>query len=348
MNKGRTARAGAVLAGAALALVGAATGTAAAHGTMGEPVSRIAACYAEGPENPQSEVCKRLVEENGAQALYDWNEVNIPDADGRHREIIPDGELCSAGREKYSGLDDPGAWETTALPSGGEYTFSYTASAPHKGYFELYVTKDGWSQDQELTWDALEDEPFLRVDQPEVVDGAYQLTGRLPEGKSGQHLIYAVWQRTDSPEAFYSCSDVEFGGEGTGTSSSEGAGEPFAPEEHGDHGEHGGHADGTAGGTGSGEEAQLASGADSGGTSGTGDADPTPADEAAPPASGESGGSSEEDGPGQTAADGSSESLPVTGSALTGLFLAAAGAIAVGATAIAIGRKRRSAGAHRS
>ena len=338
MTTGHTARAGVVLAGAALALAGPATGTAAAHGTMGEPVSRIASCYEEGPESPQSDVCKQLVEENGSQALYDWNEVNIPDADGRHREIIPDGQLCSAGREKYSGLDNPGAWETTALPSGGEYTFSYTASAPHKGYFELYVTKDGWSQDQELTWDALEDEPFLRVDQPEVVDGAYRLTGPLPEDKSGQHLIYAVWQRTDSPEAFYSCSDVEFGGEGSG--------ESFAPEDHGAHGEaHGDHSDRAEGvgsgseDTGSGEEAQLASGSEDSGAGGDrveGDgAEGDGAEEAGPAASD------------QAASGGSEDSLPVTGSALTGLFLAAAGATAAGAAAIAVSRRRRSAGAHR-
>ncbi|MBM7865141.1 hypothetical protein JOD27_008998, partial [Lentzea nigeriaca] len=30
--------------------------------------------------------------------------------------------------------------------------------------------------------------------------------------KSGRHIIYSLWQRSDSPEAFYSCSDVQFGG----------------------------------------------------------------------------------------------------------------------------------------
>ncbi|WP_328796398.1 lytic polysaccharide monooxygenase [Halosaccharopolyspora lacisalsi] len=28
--------------------------------------------------------------------------------------------------------------------------------------------------------------------------------------KSGRHIIYSVWQRSDSPEAFYNCSDVLF------------------------------------------------------------------------------------------------------------------------------------------
>ena len=36
----------------------------------------------------------------------------------------------------------------------------------------------------------------------------------FPQDKSGEHLIYAVWQRDDSPEAFYTCMDVEFTGGG--------------------------------------------------------------------------------------------------------------------------------------
>ncbi len=32
-----------------------------------------------------------------------------------------------------------------------------------------------------------------------------------PSGKSGRHIIYSIWQRSDSPEAFYNCVDVNFG-----------------------------------------------------------------------------------------------------------------------------------------
>ncbi len=34
----------------------------------------------------------------------------------------------------------------------------------------------------------------------------------LPQGKTGKHVIYNVWQRSDSPEAFYACIDVSFSG----------------------------------------------------------------------------------------------------------------------------------------
>jgi chitin-binding protein len=85
------------------------SGPAAAHGSLTDPVGRAAACHAEGPENPRSAACKALVAAGGTQPLYDWNEVNTGDAAGRHREIIPDGKLCSAGRDKYRGLDLPRA-----------------------------------------------------------------------------------------------------------------------------------------------------------------------------------------------------------------------------------------------
>jgi len=49
---------------------------------------------------------------------------------------------------------------------------------------------------------------------PAGPDQRYRLSAPLPKGKSGQHVIYAVWQRSDSAEAFYSCSDVKFGDSG--------------------------------------------------------------------------------------------------------------------------------------
>lgn len=220
MSVRRKAAATAVLGVVPLALTGLTATPAHAHGSMSDPVSRVAACYAEGPESPQSAACKAAVAASGTQALYDWNEVNIGDAAGRHREIIPDGKLCSAGRDKYKGLDLARAdWPSSPLNSG-PHTFRYTATAPHKGSFALYLTKDGYDPAEPLAWADLESEPFAEVTDPKLEDGAYVFDGTVPE-KSGRHLIYSVWQRSDSPEAFYTCSDVTFGGSGGGGGSSQ-------------------------------------------------------------------------------------------------------------------------------
>ncbi|MBF6050234.1 LPXTG cell wall anchor domain-containing protein [Streptomyces sp. NRRL B-1677] len=194
-----------------VALTGLAAGPAAAHGSMTDPVSRVSACFAEGPEHPRSAACKAMVAAGGTQPLYDWNEVNIGTAAGRHRQIIPDGKLCSAGRDKYKGLDAARAdWPGTKLAPGG-HTFTYRATAAHRGTFELYVTKDGYDPRKPLKWSDLEAKPFAKVTNPALKNGSYVFDGTVPK-KSGRHLIYSIWQRSDSPEAFYTCSDVDFGG----------------------------------------------------------------------------------------------------------------------------------------
>ncbi|WP_165988764.1 lytic polysaccharide monooxygenase [Streptomyces sp. YIM 98790] len=193
----------------------------AAHGTMDDPISRARLCFVEGPEAPRSAACEDAVALGGTQAFYDWNEVSLADAAGRHRELIPDGKLCSAGREKYAGLDQARAdWPATEL-RGGSHTFRYTATAPHRGGFEVYLTRPGYDPSQPLRWPDLE--LLGQVDDPQPAEGAYVFTMDVPE-RQGRHLIYTIWQRTDSPEAFYSCSDVVFGGWGGGTGGSGGGG----------------------------------------------------------------------------------------------------------------------------
>ena len=336
MRSGRILRSAAVLTAAPVAVAGLAMAPASAHGTLGNPISRIAACFEEGPENPQSEACRQLVAENGTQPLYDWNEVNIADAAGRHQEVIPDGELCSAGRDKYSGLDNPGEWRSTEMPSGGEFTFEYSVTAPHRGAIEYYVTTDDWDPTTPLTWAELEPEPFAVHQDPVAENGTYSITADLPQ-KSGQHLVYTIWQRSDSPEAFYTCSDVTFGAGGTptttGAADDGGFEAPASEEGHGaDHADHA--VENTSDEAGA-ESTENGTGAEEG-ADGTGDESAAETDTAeeeldASPAAAHS----DHDG-GQAEA-----ALPRTGSAVTGLFVAALALMASGAGAIHLARRRR-------
>ena len=66
------------------------TTVASAHGTMSDPASRVYTCKNEGPENPKSDACKAAVAAGGTQAFYDWNEVSLLDAGGRHRVVAVD------------------------------------------------------------------------------------------------------------------------------------------------------------------------------------------------------------------------------------------------------------------
>lgn len=198
---------------APLALTALAGSPAAAHGSMGSPVSRVAQCYAEGPESPRSSACRAAVAAGGTQALYDWNGIRIGDANGRHQELIPDGRLCSAGNDEFKGLDLARAdWPATSVRSGS-YTFEYRVTAPHKGTFTVYLTKPGYDPAKPPAWDDLDlSHPVATATDPVASGGFYRFSGTLPE-RSGRQLLYAIWQRSDSPEAFYSCSDVTFGGD---------------------------------------------------------------------------------------------------------------------------------------
>ncbi|KIE27021.1 chitin-binding protein [Streptomyces sp. MUSC 125] len=202
----------AVLGLVPLTLTVLAAAPAAAHGSMGDPVSRVVQCYAEGPESPASAACRAAVAAGGTQALYDWNGIRIGDAGGRHRHLIPDGRLCSAGNEEFKGLDLARAdWPATSVHSG-RYTFKYRVTASHKGTFHVYLTKPGYDPTKPLAWSDLDlEHPVATATDPVGSGGFYTFPGTLP-GRSGRQLLYAVWQRSDSPEAFYSCSDVDFGG----------------------------------------------------------------------------------------------------------------------------------------
>jgi chitin-binding protein len=195
---------------------------ALAHGTMQSPASRTYACYQNGltstneikPTNP---ACIAAVAAGGTQPLYDWYGVLNSTGAGRTVGYIPDGKLCSGDNPKYAAYDVPSLdWPTSTVTPGAQFDFVYGAWVPHPGGFRLYVTKDGWDPTQPLTWAEMEDQPFLTADpEPAVSDGAYRFSGRLPANKTGRHIIYSVWFRSDSQETFYGCSDVIFSGTGS-------------------------------------------------------------------------------------------------------------------------------------
>ena len=181
---------------------------AAAHGAPTAPLSRAAACGPEGGYAPMP-ACRAAVA--AGAAVREWDNIRVARVDGRDRERIPDGELCSGGLSAYRGLDLPRAdWPATEVSAGGRFTFRYRATIPHKGTFRLYVTVDSYHPGKRLTWADLEPRPFLAVTDPPLRDGAFRIPGRLPSGRSGRHLIYVIWQNSDTQDTYYSCSDVVF------------------------------------------------------------------------------------------------------------------------------------------
>jgi predicted carbohydrate-binding protein with CBM5 and CBM33 domain len=192
---------------------------ALAHGTPTAPASRTYQCYVDGlwsggDINPRNPACVNAVAVGGKQPIWDFYGVLRSDGAGRTVGFIPDGQLCSGGFTKYAGFDIMrDDWPVTHLTSGGKFTVHYNAWATHPGTFRLYVTKPGFNPTAAFGWNNLESTPFntWTETQPNG-NGEYYWDATLPSGLSGRHIIYSVWQRSDSNETFYGCSDVVFDG----------------------------------------------------------------------------------------------------------------------------------------
>jgi chitin-binding protein len=182
-----------------------------AHGATATPVSRAVACAPDAGRTARSAACKAAVAANGGNGFDKWDNVRVPDVRGRDREVIPDGRLCSGGLDAFRGLDLARSdWPATTLTSGDRFTFRYRQRIPHRGTFRLYVTKSGYNPTRALRWSDIAAKPFLSVTDPPMRDDAYVFAGRLPQGRTGRQVILTIWQNSDTPDTYYSCSDVVF------------------------------------------------------------------------------------------------------------------------------------------
>ncbi|GAA3740579.1 lytic polysaccharide monooxygenase [Micromonospora maritima] len=211
-----TRRALAALAAVAATLLSTAA-PASAHGAPTSPMSRAAACGPEGGR-AQTPACRAAIA--AGAAVREWDNIRVARIDGRDRERIPDGELCSGGLSAYRGLDLPRTdWPATTLTPGARHTFRYRTTIPHEGTFRFYVTTRSYAPDRRLTWADVEEKPFLEVTDPPIRAGAYEMPGRLPTGRTGRHVIYVIWQNSSTQDTYYSCSDVIFRAAGSGSGS---------------------------------------------------------------------------------------------------------------------------------
>ncbi|WP_433044282.1 lytic polysaccharide monooxygenase [Dactylosporangium sp. CS-033363] len=198
-----------------------APGAAHAHGVAMAPGSRTYLCYVDGLQStgqiiPTNPACADAVAQGGQQPLYDWFGVLRSDAGGRTTGFINDGEICGAGTTKYAAYNAARTdWPTTHLTAGSTIQLRYSNWAAHPGTFHMYITKNGFDPTSPLKWSDLES--FWSTTDPPQSGGPgalnyYYWNTTLPTGKSGRHILYIQWVRSDSQENFFSCSDVVFDG----------------------------------------------------------------------------------------------------------------------------------------
>ncbi|MCZ4510701.1 lytic polysaccharide monooxygenase [Streptomyces sp. ActVer] len=199
-------RTAALLGTAPLLLAVWAAGPAAAHGAPTDPVSRVLAC-SPGGQQSQSAACRAAV----SSGIAAFDNLRLAGVNGRDRQVVPDGKLCSGGIAAYRGLDLARAdWPSTRLTGGANMTLTYRSTIPHTGSFKLFLTKEGYDPTKPLTWSDLPSQPFAAATDPALVNGAYRIKAKLPSDRTGRHLLYTIWQNTSTPDTYYSCSDVVF------------------------------------------------------------------------------------------------------------------------------------------
>lgn len=169
------------------------------HGWTNSPVSRAKLCQQGAVRN-----CGAI----------QWEPQSVEGPKGFPAAGPADGVLCSAGLAQFHELDDQrgGAWPATQLQGGQGFTFTWHLTAPHStADFSYYMTKQGWNPSQPLTRSALDLTPFLTVklNGTRPPNGVSH-PGTIPTGRSGRHMILAVWTIADTGNAFYQCSDVNF------------------------------------------------------------------------------------------------------------------------------------------
>ncbi|MER8231946.1 lytic polysaccharide monooxygenase [Streptomyces sp. NPDC101490] len=175
------------------------TGSAGSHGYTDAPISRQKLCANGTVTN-----CGNI----------QWEPQSVEGSKGFPSGGPADSKICSGGLSQFAQLDDPrnGAWPATQLTAGQSYSFRWQFTARHATTdFKYYITKNGWNPNQKLTRAALDPQPFLTVpynnQQP---PSTLSHSGTIPAGKTGRHLILAVWTIADTGNAFYACSDVKF------------------------------------------------------------------------------------------------------------------------------------------
>ncbi|WP_229913528.1 lytic polysaccharide monooxygenase auxiliary activity family 9 protein [Streptomyces capitiformicae] len=194
---------------APLLLTAVAVSPAAAHGAPTDPVSRVSACSPEG-DSQGSAACEAAIAANGAPFTA-WDNMRIAGVNGRDREVVPDGQLCSGGLAPYKGLDLARAdWPSARLSPGSTLNLTYRTTIPHTGTFKLFLTKPGYDPTEPLEWSDLPEEPFASITDPTLRDGSYRFSAKLPADRSGRHVLYTIWQNTSTVDTYYSCSDVVF------------------------------------------------------------------------------------------------------------------------------------------
>ncbi len=170
---------------------------ASAHGYINNPSSR-------------ADLCAKGTNKNCGLIIYE--PYSLEAAKGFPAAGPADGKIASANG-LFSQLDEQSATRWTKVNiSPGSTTFNWTLKVPHAtASWKYYITKQDWNPNAPLTRASFDLTPFCNVPYKGKPSGSYSDTCNVP-ARSGYQVILAVWEISDTGNAFYNVIDVNFGG----------------------------------------------------------------------------------------------------------------------------------------
>ena len=128
-----------------------------------------------------------------------------------------DGRIASAGQSNAFILDEVSDWYKHPVRSGQTVEFRWVYTAPHgTRRHNYFITRVGWHSNQVLTREQFDSNPIAVFENPcqpfwscpAPTEGpTHHFT--LPV-RTGYHVILAVWEISDTGNAFYQVIDFNF------------------------------------------------------------------------------------------------------------------------------------------
>lgn len=141
--------------------------------------------------------------QNVGRAQWEPQSIEAP------KNTFIDGKLASAGVSGFEPLDEQTAtrWHKSVI-NPGNLTISWNLTAQHRtSTWDYYITKTGWNPNTPLKISDFE--LIAQIDDkatvpPKIVNQ----TITVPQDRKGYHVILAVWNISDTTNAFYQAIDV--------------------------------------------------------------------------------------------------------------------------------------------
>lgn len=141
--------------------------------------------------------------QNVGRAQWEPQSIEAP------KNTFIDGKLASAGVTGFEPLDEQTAtrWHKSVI-NPGNLTISWNLTAQHRtSTWDYYITKTGWNPNAPLKISDFE--LIAQIDDkatvpPKIVNQ----TITIPQDRKGYHVILAVWNISDTTNAFYQAIDV--------------------------------------------------------------------------------------------------------------------------------------------